>query len=90
MNLVIYWKSDKVKSDEMYAFIQAVFPESPKKETSNFSYIRTSILSAILNTMQVFNGEYKGITYTLKPEQSLINLSYIIESRFKKDCFNCC
>jgi len=90
MNLVIYFKSDKVKSDEMYAFIQAVLPESPKKENSNFTYIRTSVLSAILNTMQVFNGEYKGIAFTLKPEQSLINLSYIIESRFKKGCFNCC
>ena len=90
MNLVVYFKSQKVKPDEMYAFIQAVLPEFPKKEDSNFTYIRTSVLSAILNTMQVFNGEYKGITFTLKPEQSLINISYIIESRFKKGCFNCC
>ncbi len=90
MNMVVYFKSQKVKPDEMFAFIQAVLPESPTIQNSNFTYIRTSVLSAILNSMQVFNGEYKGITYTLKPEQSLINLSYIIESRFKKDCFNCC
>ena len=90
MNLVVYFKSQKVKPDEMFAFIQAVLPESPQIENSNFTYIRTSVLSAILNSMQVFNGEYKGITYTLKPEQSLINISYIIESRFKKGCFNCC
>ena len=90
MNLIVYWKSDKVKADEMFAFIQAVLPESPRKENSNFTYIRTSVLSAILNSMQVFNGEYKAIHYTLKPEQSLINISYIIESRFKKGCFNCC
>ena len=90
MNLVVYFKSQKVKPDEMFAFIQAVLPESPTIENSNFTYIRTSVLSAILNSMQVFNGEYKGITYTLKPEQSLINISYIIESRFKKGCFNCC
>ena len=90
MNLVVYFKSNKVKSDEMFAFIQAVLPESLQLENSNFTYIRTSVISAILNTMQVFNGEYKGITFTLKPEQSLINISYIIESRFKKGCFNCC
>ena len=90
MNLVVYFKSQKVKPDEMFAFIQAVLPESPTIENSNFTYIRTSVLSAILNTMQVFNGEYKVISYTLKPEQSLINISYIIESRFKKGCFNCC
>ena len=90
MNLVVYFKSQKVKPDEMFAFIQAVLPESPKKENSKFTYIRTSVLSAILNTMQVFNSEYKGIKYSLKPEQSLINISYTIESRFKKGCFNCC
>jgi hypothetical protein len=90
MNLVVYFKSQKVKPDEMFAFIQAVLPESPKQENSKFTYIRTSVLSAILNTMQVFNSEYKGITYSLKPEQSLINISYTIESRFKKGCFNCC
>ena len=90
MNLVVYFKSQKVKPDEMFAFIQAVLPESPTIENSNFTYIRTSVLSAILNTMQVFNGEYKGISFTLKPEQSLINISYTIESRFKKGCFNCC
>jgi hypothetical protein len=90
MNLVVYFKSQKVKPDEMFAFIQAVLPESPTIENSNFTYIRTSVLSAILNTMQVFLSEYKGIAYSLKPEQSLINISYIIESRFKKGCFNCC
>ena len=90
MNLVVYFKSQKVKPDEMFAFIQAVLPESPTIENSNFTYIRTSVLSAILNTMQVFNSEYKGIAYSLKPEQSLINISYTIESRFKKGCFNCC
>jgi len=90
INLVVYFKSQKVKPDEMFAFIQAVLPESPKQENSKFTYIRTSVLSAILNTMQVFNSEYKGIKYSLKPEQSLINISYTIESRFKKGCFNCC
>lgn len=90
MQLITYFKSNKVKSDEMFAFIQAILPETIQLENSNFTYIRTSVLSAILNTMQVFNGEYKGITYTLKPEQSLINISYTIESRFKKGCFNCC
>ena len=90
MNLIIYFKSQKVKPDEMFAFVQDNLTELPKKENSNFTYIRTSVLSAILNTLQVFNGEYKGITYSLKPEQSLINISYIIESRFKKGCFNCC
>lgn len=90
MNLVVYFKSNKVKSDEMFAFIQAILPESPILENSNFTYIRTSVLSAILNTLQVFSGEYKGIKFTLKSEQSLINISYTIESRFKKGCFNCC
>jgi len=90
MNMVVYFKSNKVKLDEMFAFIQANLPEVLQIQNSNFTYIRISVLSAILNTMQVFNSEYKGITYSLKPEQSLINISYTIESRFKKGCFNCC
>lgn len=77
-----------LSKDEMFTFIQAVLPEFMKGD--KFSYIRTSVSNAILNTQQVFSSEYKGIPFSLKPEQSLISISYTIEGRFKKGCFNCC
>src|SRR6185369_6893919 len=41
MQIIVYFKSNKVKSDEMFAFIQAVLPETIQLENSNFTYIRT-------------------------------------------------
>jgi hypothetical protein len=92
MSLVVFFNSTKTKlmRDEMYAFLHAVIPEVLRTEDSKFSYIRTSVSSAILNSQQVFQQEYRGIAYSLKPEHSLISISYLIESRFKKGCFNCC
>lgn len=89
-SLVIFYKKDilKLDPDELFAFIQAVIPETLKGE--KFNYIRTSVYGAILNSQQVFSQEYKGITFSLKPEQGLISISYYIEGRFKKGCFNCC
>lgn len=90
ITMIIYFDAGKTgfKRDEMFTFIQAVMPEFMKGE--KFSYIRTSVSNAILNTQQVFSSEYKGVPFSLKPEQSLISISYTIEGRFKKGCFNCC
>lgn len=90
MIMVAFFDSGKTKlmADEMFAFIQATLPEFLRGE--KFTYIRTSVTSAILNSQQAFSQEYKGIAYSLKPEQNLIAISYSIESRFKKGCFNCC
>jgi len=90
MAMIVFFDSEKTgfARDEMYSFLQAVMPEIMKGD--KFSYIRTSIQNGILNTQQVFSSEYKGIPYSLKPEQSLISISYTLEGRFKKGCFNCC
>jgi len=90
MSLVIYYNSTatKLRSDELFAFIQATMPE--KVTISPFNYIRNTISGAILNTQQVFQQEYKGIAYSLKPEQNLISINYTIETQFKKGCFSCC
>jgi hypothetical protein len=90
MSLVIYYNSTatKLRSDELFAFVQAVMPE--KVTISPFNYIRNTISGAILNTQQVFSTEYKGIAYSLKPEQNLISINYTIETQFKKGCFSCC
>lgn len=76
------------QKDEMFTFLQSIIPEHMKGE--KYSYIRTSITNAILNTQQVFSSEYRGVRYPLKPEQSLISISYTLEGKFKKGCFNCC
>lgn len=90
MKLVIFSDTLKTKlsSDELFTFIQANMPEAMRGE--KFSYIRTTIRNAILNVQQVFNAEYRGFAFSLRPEQSLISIGYIIEGRFKKGCFKCC
>lgn len=75
-------------SDELLLVLTSAFPET--LSVADYSLVNVKINSAILNPQQVFQAEYKGSAYFLKPEQFLLSVNYTIESRYKKGCFNPC
>lgn len=44
----------------------------------------------ILNSRAVFDSEYRGQTYPLNEYQSLMQVNYTVDIRYKSDCLNFC
>ena len=90
ISIIVFLDSDKTKlrPDELALFIQANMPEKIKIEKYKSVYVR--IQNIILNSIQVYAGEYGNTDYPLSINQNLFSVNYQIESTFKKDCFDKC
>lgn len=95
MSMVVFGKRNELKltNAEMALKLQAIFPESADKNLlQQLQFKKCSITTndVVLNNLQVFQEEYQGVGYFLKPEQFLLKLNYQIESAFLKECFTTC
>jgi hypothetical protein len=96
MSYVVFCCKNKIEksNDEIALFIQANFIEALEKENLQDLQLKAcniKITDIVLNDLQVFNEEFQGVEYFLKPEQFLLKVNYTIESAFDKKCFkNCC
>ncbi len=95
ISLVVFGRRDKLKltNDELAIHIQANIPEAATKDLLKqlqFFAANININEIILNDLQVFNEEFQGFTFFLKPEQFLFKINYTIESAFLKKCFTKC
>jgi hypothetical protein len=90
MVMVVYLdkKVTCITSDEFLLLLLTSIPEGLNVE--DFQDVKIKIGSAVLNQQAVFQNEYKGVQFFLKPESSLLSVSYTIEGRFKKGCFYYC
>lgn len=96
MNMVVFGMRDELQitSTEMGLKLEQSFPEKVGKDLlKQLQFMRCNIAvnDIVLNILQVFQEEYQGVAFFLKPEQFLIKLNYSIESIYSKECFiNCC
>jgi hypothetical protein len=95
MSYVVFAQRDRLKltNDELALYIQVHFPEALEKalmEKCQLKVCNINITDIILNDLQVFNEEFQGIEFFLKPEQYLLKVNYTIESAFSKKCFTTC
>ncbi len=95
ISMVVFGRRDKLKltNDELAIHIQANIPEAATKDLLGqlqFFAGNINITDIILNDLQVFNEEFQGFTFFLKPEQFLFKVNYTIESAFLKKCFKKC
>jgi hypothetical protein len=92
LSLVVFGRREQLQqsNDELAVLIRAAFPETadrPLRELLKFYACNININDIILNDLQVFAEEYRGIEYFLKPDQFLFKINYTIESAFLKKCF---
>lgn len=90
MCMVLFAKHDCVNmpSEVLALQIQGVLPE--QLTIPNFSSTLINLNDIVLNEKQVFDEEYKNVTYFIGPEHILLKINYTIESTFQKGCFNKC
>lgn len=74
--------------DEIVLFLQSVFPEMIRMEPYKTVSVRFS--SVVLSDQAVFASEYQNTEFKLPPGKNLIQVNYIIESVFRKGCFEKC
>lgn len=99
MSLIVFGLSNKIKmlSYELETLLMSGFPEGMGKlndkavlatwQIKSLSLITTS---SDMNARNIFNTEFPGANYFLKPEHILFKLNYTIESSFNKTCFATC
>lgn len=90
MAMIVYinHKRTKLLPEELFLYLQANMPDGIK--SSPYKEIRVRIANVITNSQVVFRAEYGASEYKLPAEQSLFQVNYTIETRFKKDCFEKC
>lgn len=82
-------KKLQTEADEFILLLENNFPDNQLSVVeSSFTRLKVEINSVILNTSQVFSMEYKNVPFFVRPEHSLIAVSYTIEGTLKKNCFN--
>lgn len=77
-------KITKIKTDEIAMIIQSVL------QVLNISSVTIRLTQIILNSQQVFATEYRGTPYALNEYQSLMQINYTVEVKFKGICFDLC
>lgn len=90
MALIVYinHKRTKLLPEELFLYLQANMPDGIKSEP--YKEIRVRIANVITNSQVVFRAEYGASEYKLPAEQSLFQVNYTIETKFKKACFEKC
>ncbi len=95
MSMIVFGQRNKLmlSNDDLSIYLQSSMPEAVSKKLLNelqFKAANINISDIVLNDQQVFQEEYQGFPFFLKPEQYLFKINYTIESAFLKKCFNTC
>lgn len=90
MVMIVYinHKRTKLLPEELFLYVQANIPDGIKSPP--YKEIKVRIANVITNSQVVYRAEYGASEYKLPAEQSLFQVNYTIETRFKKDCFEKC
>lgn len=80
----------KKTSDEILLLIEANIPDSLKVLGVNLRSVQLKIETAIVNSLTVFNNEYKNVPYRLPLNYYLMAIYYKIDALFDKKCLNKC
>lgn len=76
-------KITKLGSDEIATIIQSFI--------SNINTIEVILpTDVVLNSEQIFSTEYRGNTYALPQDMSLMQFNYTVAITFKSGCFDLC
>jgi hypothetical protein len=95
MKMVVYGKyaALKMTKEQLEALITTNFPDNISTSSLaplSLDSMLVTLQGSNLVSAQVFNEEYKGFPLFLAPEDIFFSISYQIETRFRKGCFNIC
>lgn len=88
MFIHIKGSSVNLTSDEILSFIEANLPDQLKIPDMRSVQIRTE--TVILNSLTVFNSEYKNVPYRIPLNYYLMAVYYKVEATFDKRCLEKC
>ena len=83
----------RLTADQIEALFIAGFPNTfttAFKSSIQLKELTAQVLSSSFDSNAIFNTEYRGETYFLKPETIMFQIRYRIEAVFKKGCFDIC
>ncbi len=95
MKMVMYGKyaTLKLTREQLEALITANFPDVIDRsciQPYKLDNMIVTLQGSNMNTAAVFQEEYKGIPLFLAPEDILFSINYLIETRYRKGCFEIC
>lgn len=95
VKMVVYGKRSALNltQEQLAAIIEINFPEEINR--SKFSHLKIQSINVTtidtnLNSMQVFNEEYKGFPFFFSDNDLYFSINYQIETTFRKGCLNIC
>lgn len=80
-------------AEQLEAIIMAGFPNTfttDFRDSIQMIALTAQVTSSNFDGVSIFNTEYRGETYFLKPEQVMVQIRYKIESIFKPECLQLC
>lgn len=83
----------RLTADQIEALFIAGFPNTfttAFKASIQLKELTAQVLSSSFDSNAIFNQEYRGEQYFLKPETIIFQIRYRIEAIFKKGCFDIC
>lgn len=95
VKMIVYGKRSalNITQEQLAAVIEVNFPESinsSKIKDLKLSNMSVTITDTNLNSIQVFNEEYKGFQFCLSENDLYFSINYQIEATFQKGCFKIC
>lgn len=93
MTVIGFTKKLNLTVDQIEALFVAGFPNMVPKafvQSLQMNRITVQILSSNFNSYEIFNNEFRGESYFLKPESVMFQIRYRVESIFTKGCFQIC
>lgn len=80
-------------ADQLEALFLAGFPvamSKPFTEALKMQSINVDVISSAFDNVSIFNTEYRGQTYFLKPQTVMFQIRYRIEATYSKTCLTLC
>lgn len=95
MKMVVFGKyaALKLTAEQLEALITINFPDviaKAKTQPLKLDSVLIEYQSTNMNSVAVFQEEYKGFELFLAPEDIMFSIRYSIESKFRKGCFTIC
>lgn len=90
MTVLAFSDQIKLSQSSLEGLIAPGIPSIMSPSPTDIQSVFLSLQSSRFDSQQIFNEEFKGVKYLLKPTMLLIQIKYLIEMQFKKNCFKIC
>lgn len=92
LNIIGFSDQLQLLSNDLEGLVAPGIPADAKElaRTLGFNNILISPLASRFDSQAIFNEEFRGTDFKLKPNMIVFQVKYRIESEFRKDCFKIC